>query len=70
MHCLLPLFSFLQRLKNFFQENSKVLDGNTVNLMYPVFIHMYVELINNGHKTPGMYKGQNYFNIALVLQDE
>ena len=52
---LIATSSFFQRLKNFLQENSKVLDDNTVNLMYPVFVHMYVELINNGHKTPGMY---------------
>ena len=24
-----------------------------LNLLYPVFVHMYIELLNNGLKTPG-----------------
>ena len=24
-----------------------------LNLLYPVFVYMYIELLNNGHKTHG-----------------
>ena len=65
---------FFFRLKNFLHESSRVLDGNFLNLMYPVFVHMYVELLNNGHKTPGMYMiGQDgliYCNIFNYLCTE
>ena len=44
---------FTNRLKNFLQDSSSVLGGDILNLLYPVFVHMYIELLNNGHKTPG-----------------
>ena len=47
------IFFFIYRLKNFLQESSSVLGGDILNLLYPVFVHMYIELLNNGHKTPG-----------------
>ncbi|KAK3591880.1 hypothetical protein CHS0354_005083 [Potamilus streckersoni] len=51
------------RFKNFVQESSDPLRTELQSLLFPLFVHIYLELLCNGHKTPA----HKFFNRHSVL---
>ena len=44
---------FLFRLKTFLGEKIAIQNVDLQTLLFPVFVHIYIEMLSNGHKAPG-----------------
>lgn len=46
---------FFFRLKSYLNRGSEPYRSQLQPLLYPLFVHLYLDQLCNGHKTPGMY---------------
>ncbi len=53
------------RIKTFITEAVEPYRGELKDLLYPLFVHVYLELLCNGQKTPGQKR--DFFTVSLFL---
>lgn len=49
-----PFHGFF-RFKHFISDSVEPFRNELVDFLYPMFVHIYLELVGNGQKIPGMY---------------
>jgi hypothetical protein len=54
---------FVFRLKTFLGEKIALQNADLQTLLFPVFVHIYIEMLSNGHKAPG--KLYNLSNLCI-----